>query len=51
MIILFINHKVENCGVYQYGKNLAIILKKSDKNEYVYCEVLNYENYFQLSKK
>ena len=32
MNILFLNHKVENCGVYQYGFRLINILKKTITN-------------------
>lgn len=45
MIILFINHAVESCGVYQYGKNLVNILKKSTKNTYEYFEVSSHQEY------
>jgi hypothetical protein len=37
--ILFINHKVTNCGVYQYGKRTADILVKSKKMDFQYVEV------------
>lgn len=37
--ILFINHKIQNCGVYQYGKRLFDILKKDPNINYIYCEV------------
>jgi hypothetical protein len=38
MNILVINHSVENCGVYQYGKRVGHILKKSKKYKFIYLE-------------
>ena len=29
MIVLFLNHKIQSCGVYQYGLRVFNILKKS----------------------
>jgi hypothetical protein len=43
MNILFVNHSVENCGVYQYGKRVSDILVKSKKYNFVYLE-LNSQN-------
>lgn len=37
--ILIINHSVENCGVYQYGKRFASILKKSKEYNFIYLEL------------
>jgi hypothetical protein len=45
MNILFLNHKVENCGVYQYGLRVINILKKSIKNNYNYYEIDNLNEY------
>jgi hypothetical protein len=36
--ILIINHSIENCGVYQYGKRFSNILQKSKKYNFIYCE-------------
>jgi hypothetical protein len=46
--ILFINHKDEACGVYQYGKRVASILLKSNsqKYNYFYIEIDNKKDYF-----
>jgi len=44
-MILFLNHTVQECGVYQYGKRLFDILKKSKKHKYSYCEVGSYDDY------
>lgn len=43
--ILIINHSVQNCGVYQYGKRFASILKNSKKYNFIYLE-LNSEKEF-----
>ena len=39
--ILFINHKEKQCGVYQYGKRSADILKNSNKYNFIYIEILS----------
>jgi hypothetical protein len=39
MNILIINHNIENCGVYQYGKRVGDILKKSKKFNFIYLEL------------
>jgi SAM-dependent methyltransferase len=38
MTILFINHKKSQCGVFEFGRNIGVALKKSQFN-FVYCEV------------
>lgn len=43
--ILFLNHRQKQCGVYQYGYRSAKILKKSQKYNFIYCEI---ENEFEL---
>lgn len=40
-VVLFINHKEKQCGVYQYGRRTANILKN-----YVYCEVSSLEELY-----
>jgi hypothetical protein len=45
MLILLINHKIEKCGIYQYGKNISKILQNSPNNTYQYCEVGSYAEY------
>jgi hypothetical protein len=42
-MILFLNHKIKNCGVYQYGLRLFEILQK-DTN-FIYEEIDSYEQY------
>lgn len=39
MNVLFLNHKIVNCGVYQYGKRLFEILEKDQIIRYIYREI------------
>ena len=45
MEILFLNSKVKNCGVYQYGLRLFDILKKTQNYNYDYYEIESLEEY------
>jgi len=45
MQILFLNHKIKNCGVYQYGLRIHDILKKSNNVKYNYIEIENIREY------
>ncbi len=36
--ILFISHKEQQCGVYQFGKNIANALRKSRRYNFIYAE-------------
>ena len=48
--VLFVNHKIKKCGVYQYGLRLYEILKKSKSINFVFCEIETYDEYmYQLS--
>lgn len=51
MNILFLNHKIENCGVYQYGKRLFEILEKDNEINYIYKEIDSYEEYKAFLEK
>jgi hypothetical protein len=51
MNLLFLNHKIKNCGVYQYGYRLYNILKKSLDNTYIYLEIDSYEEYINNINK
>lgn len=42
--ILFINHNIQNCGVYQYGKRVASISKKSKIFNFQYAEISSKED-------
>lgn len=43
--VLFVNHKIKKCGVYQYGIRLYNILKKSKNVHFVFCEIENHDEY------
>jgi hypothetical protein len=47
-MIIIINHKIQNCGVYQYGKRLAQILIQSRKYQFVYHEIDSLQQYQSL---
>jgi hypothetical protein len=48
--VLFLNHKVKQCGVYQYGCRINEILgnDKTQKIEYIYREIDSYVDYIQI---
>ena len=51
MIVLFLNHKIQSCGVYQYGVRVFNILQKSYTPVYVYKEIENYTEYVDITNK
>lgn len=46
--ILFLNHKTEKCGIYQYGLRIKDIIAKNDVYLFIYKEVDSYAEYMQL---
>ena len=50
MQILFLNHKLKKCGVYQYGLRLYSILCKSNDVIYLYTEISSLEEYINIIK-
>lgn len=48
--ILFINHKQQQCGVYQYGLRSFNIIKKSATYEFIYKEVESENEFLQLTE-
>jgi SAM-dependent methyltransferase len=46
-VVLFVNHKMQMCGVYQYGKRAASILNRSKKCRFVYVEANSAEKYWE----
>jgi hypothetical protein len=44
MEVFLVNHKVQNCGVYQFGKRVSNILSISTENKYRYFELDNNES-------
>ena len=51
MKVLFLNHKIENCGVYQYGKRMIDILLLDTEIEYIYEEIDCCEEYLNILLK
>lgn len=50
MNVLFLNHKQEQCGVYQFGDRLARVIQKSEKFATRYAEIDSIEEFeFLLS--
>jgi hypothetical protein len=48
MNVLFLNHKIKNCGVYQYGKRLVEILQKDTQINYIYKELDSHQEYITI---
>ena len=48
MKILFLNHKIIKCGVYQYGLRLSEIIKKSKNMNFIYKEVDSFDEYISI---
>ena len=46
--ILFLNHSIKNCGVYQYGKRVYDIIKATDNIHYIYKELNSLQEYKSL---
>jgi hypothetical protein len=46
--VLFFNHKIEKCGVYQYGRRVYDILVKTQEIEYIYKEINCFDEYIQI---
>jgi hypothetical protein len=46
--VLFLNHKIHNCGVYQYGLRLYNILKNTDTINYIYKEIDCLDEYIRV---
>lgn len=49
--ILIISHKEKQCGVHEYGINIAKALKKSAKYSFVYAECSSYEEFCDRVKE
>ncbi len=43
--ILFLSHKEQQCGVYQFGRNIAEALGKSKKYSFIYAECSDEEEF------
>lgn len=44
--IIIISHKEQQCGVYQFGRNVAEVLAKSKKYSFIYSECSSAEEYY-----
>jgi hypothetical protein len=47
--VLFVNHKEQKCGVYQYGKNTIDTLRRSTEFHFEYAECSNMEQLNRLT--
>jgi len=46
--VLIISHKEQQCGVHQYGLNIAEVLKKSEKYTFIYSECSSADEFFAV---
>ena len=51
MRVLFLNHKIQACGVYQYGLRISMIFKKSFDIDYKYVELDSLNEYNLLCEE
>lgn len=51
MKVLFVNHSQKQCGVYQYGKRLADILKKDYRFNFEYEEIDDQNKFLHLTNE
>lgn len=49
--ILFINHKFQKCGVFEFGKSIGNVLVHSRKYNFLYREADNWEEFFNIFQK
>jgi hypothetical protein len=49
--ILIISHKEQQCGVYQFGRNISNALLKSEKYNFIYAECSSADEYFSALSK
>jgi hypothetical protein len=49
--ILIVNHNIQNCGVYQYGKRVADICAKSKLFNFIYLEATSSDELFLTIKE
>lgn len=49
--VLFVNHKIKKCGVYQYGTRLYNILTKSKRVCWEFVEINSYDEYVKELQK
>ena len=49
--ILFINHKAQKCGVYEFGHAIGNVLINSKKYNFIYREVDSWDEFFKIYSK
>ena len=49
--ILFVNHKVQKCGVYEFGQSIGNVLIQSKKYNFIYREADSWEEFYEIYKK
>lgn len=46
--ILFVNHKAQKCGVYEFGRAIGSILVHSTKYNFIYREADSWDEFYQI---
>lgn len=49
--ILFVNHKFQKCGVYEFGQAIGNVLVNSKKYNFLYREADNWKEFFKIFQK
>ena len=51
ILILFVNHKSQKCGVYEFGQAIGNVLVHSKKYNFIYCEADSWDEFYQIYLK
>ena len=46
--VLFVNHKPQKCGVYEFGKAIGDVLINSKKFNFIYTEIDNWKEFNRI---
>ena len=49
--VLYVNHKKQKCGVYEFGREIGSLLTTSDKYNIHYCECDTLDEFRQVYKQ
>ena len=49
--ILFVNHKFQKCGVYEFGQTIGNVLINSKKYNFLYREADSWEEFYEIFQK
>ena len=49
--ILFVNHKCQKCGVYEFGQAIGNVLIHSKKYNFLYREADSWKEFYQIFQK